>query len=624
MLLEREELRDRFIKLVGARDLQRSTEALGDAAERVSRFLLMQLLVNIGYGITIGVGLYFIGVPNAVLWGVLATVMKFIPYLGTFLAALFPMALAFGIDPSWSMLLWTIALFVTVEAVSSNVIEPWVYGATTGLSSLAIIMAAIFWTILWGPVGLFLSTPLTVCLLVIGRYVPNLNFLDILLGSDPVLASEERFYRRLLSGNVEEAVDLAERYIEEKSLHEFHDGVVIPALRLAENDRQRNETDIGYRRVVADSLVAVLREIAEDVNDKEPAASKTGQDSKAASQASVLCIGGRTELDRAAAEMVAQVLAERGIGARALPPVSVSQDAIGQLDLTGIEVICLSYLDPQPYVFAKYVSRRLKRRAPEIRIVICVWNPPRHGAPPNDPTTGAVADVSLEEMVRLIDARHQTTRGAADAISGSLEEVLRLIDGWVMREAVEQAEPPAVPENEMERLKALRALRLATPEGTQLDILAAKVAKAFDVPIALVSLVDSDNQLWPGAVGLPASLNESRPSRRQTAICAQVVARREMVVVEDVARDERFAANPFLLENGIRFYAGAPLRTPTGFVLGSLCVIDTKPRKFSKKEQKLLQLIAGELMAKIEIECIRKEMAETEPAGHTRNLAVVQ
>src|SRR5688572_1013943 len=206
MLLERDDLRDRFIKLTGAGDLHKSTEALTEAATRVSRYLLMQLLLNTGYGIAVGVGLYFIGVPNAVLWGLLATVLKFIPYLGTVLSAVFPVVLAFGIDPTWSMLAWTVALFVTIEAVSNNLVEPWVYGATTGLSPLAIIIAAIFWTILWGPVGLILATPLTVCLLVIGRYVPQLNFLDVLLGSEPVLAPEQRFYQRLLSGNVEEAV----------------------------------------------------------------------------------------------------------------------------------------------------------------------------------------------------------------------------------------------------------------------------------------------------------------------------------------------------------------------------------------------------------------------------------
>ncbi|HZB62316.1 MAG TPA: AI-2E family transporter, partial [Microvirga sp.] len=215
VLLEQEDLRDRFIKLAGAGDLQKSTQALNDAAARVSRYLLMQLVVNLTYGVPIGIALYLIGVPNAVLWGLLAAVLRFVPYLGPFLAALFPIALAFAVDPGWSMLLWVIGLFLLAELVSNNVIEPWLYGSSTGLSSLAIIMAAIFWTTLWGPVGLFLATPLTVCLVVIGRYVPQLEFLGVLLGSDPVLAPEERLYQRLLAGNLEEAVEMAEDYVDE-------------------------------------------------------------------------------------------------------------------------------------------------------------------------------------------------------------------------------------------------------------------------------------------------------------------------------------------------------------------------------------------------------------------------
>ena len=267
ILIERQDLRDRFIKLVGAGDLQKTTEAISVAASRVSRYLLMQLLVNVSYAIPIGLGLYFIGVPNAVLWGVLAAILRFIPYLGPFLAALFPLALAIAVDPGWSMLIWVIALIVTVELISNNVVEPWLYGASTGLSSFAIIIAAIFWTTLWGPVGLFLSTPLTVCLVVIGRYVPRLEFLGVLLGSDPVLAPEERFYQRLIAGNIEEAVEIAETYVDETSSSEFYDEVAIPALRLAENDRQRSASDMAYRRIVADGVAAVVHEVADHVRE---------------------------------------------------------------------------------------------------------------------------------------------------------------------------------------------------------------------------------------------------------------------------------------------------------------------------------------------------------------------
>ncbi len=153
----------------------------------------MQLIVNVTYGVPLGIGLYFIGVPNALLWGVLATVLRFVPYVGPFIASLFPIALAIAVDPGWEMLLWTVGLFLTVELISNNVIEPWLYGSSTGVSAIAIILAAIFWTTLWGPIGLLLSTPLTVCLVVMGRYIPHLRFLEVMLGSEPVLSAREHF-----------------------------------------------------------------------------------------------------------------------------------------------------------------------------------------------------------------------------------------------------------------------------------------------------------------------------------------------------------------------------------------------------------------------------------------------
>ena len=186
MLLQREDLRDRFIRLVGASDLHRTTQALSDAGERVGRYLLMQLLVNVAYGIPIGIGLWLIGVPNPLLWGMLSIVLRFVPYIGPVIAAAFPLALSIAVDPGWSMLFWTAALFIVLELISGNIVEPWLYGASTGLSSIAILAAAIFWTWLWGPIGLLLSTPLTVCLVVLGRHVPQFAFLNVLLGSEPV------------------------------------------------------------------------------------------------------------------------------------------------------------------------------------------------------------------------------------------------------------------------------------------------------------------------------------------------------------------------------------------------------------------------------------------------------
>jgi predicted PurR-regulated permease PerM/GAF domain-containing protein len=586
VLLEREDLRDRFIKLAGAGDLQKSTQAINDAAARVSRYLLMQLVVNLTYGVPIGIALYLIGVPNAVLWGLLAAVLRFIPYLGPFLAALFPIALAIAVDPGWTMLLWVVGLFVVAELVSNNVIEPWLYGSSTGLSSLAIIMAAIFWTTLWGPVGLFLATPLTVCLVVIGRYVPRLEFLGVLLGSDPVLAPEERLYQRLLAGNLEEAVELAEDYVDEHSSREFYDNVAIPALRLAENDRQRSTTDTNYRRLVADTAVCIVREIEDHVRERaavtrEPDA-LGGEDRPPpggeARPQSVLCLAGRTELDRAAAEMMAQVLEERGIGARVLPPIAVSQGALGQLDLNGVQVVCLSYLHPQPQVYARYICRRLRRRAPHLKLVVCCWNPPHGAGQTDDPA---------KQM-------------SADAVFVSLEVCTDQVQAWTSRQAPASAGLSVAPDTEQEQLAALHDLGLASARSRQFDEVSRQIAHAFGAPIALVSLVDETHQPLSGAASVSPDVSPPGATPHHESLDAHVVAANDILVSEDVTEDPRFADDPLVLEKGIRFYAGAPLRTSSGLVIGSLCIIDTQPREFPEPERRRLQQMADELMARIE------------------------
>ena len=586
VLLEREDLRDRFIKLAGAGDLHKSTQAINDAAARVSRYLLMQLVVNLTYGIPIGIALSVIGVPNAVLWALLAAVLRFIPYLGPFLAALFPIALAVAVDPGWSMLFWVVALFLVAELVSNNVIEPWLYGSSTGLSSLAIIMAAIFWTTLWGPVGLFLATPLTVCLVVIGRYVPQLEFLGVLLGSDPVLAPDERLYQRLLAGNLEEAVELAEDYVDEHSSREFYDNVAIPALRLAENDRQRSTTDTNYRRLVADTAICVVREVEDHVREKASSTDEPSQEAgegrlpsaREARPPSVLCLAGRTELDRAAAEMMAQVLEERGIGARILPPIAVSQGALVQLDLQGAAVVCLSYLHPEPQVYARYICRRLRRRAPQVKLVVCCWNL-------------APGTAQTEELAKQM---------SADAVFASLEACVDQVDAWVSRPTSPAGITPILHDTEQEQLAALHDLGLATTRGPQFDAASRKVAQAFDAPIALVSLVDAVHRPLPDATGLLQDAQTAGRDPHEESLDAHVVAANEVLVSEDVTEDPRFADDPLVLEKGIRCYAGAPLRTASGRVIGSLSVIDTQPREFSELDRRRLQQMADELMADLE------------------------
>lgn len=597
VLLEREDLRDRFIKLAGAGDLQKSTQAINDAAARVSRYLLMQLVVNLTYGVPIGIALYFIGVPNAVLWGLLAAVLRFIPYLGPFLAALFPIALAIAVDPGWTMLFWVVGLFLAAELISNNVIEPWLYGSSTGLSSLAIIMAAIFWTSLWGPVGLFLATPLTVCLVVIGRYVPQLEFLGVLLGSDPVLAPEERLYQRLLAGNLEEAAEIAEDYVDECSSHQFYDNVAIPALRLAENDRQRSSTDTNYRRIVAETAICVVREVEDHIREKTEATSEANRQSEnnqlvgntMARAPSVLCIAGRTELDRATAEMMAQALDERGIGARVLPPIAVSQGALGQLDLQGVEVVCLSYLHPQPQVYARYICRRLRRRAPRVKLFVCCWNLAPGAATVEDPARQMAADAVFASLEGCVD--QVVALSAATPFPG---------------------EPhPVAADTEQAQLTALNDLGLADARERRFDDESREIAQAFDVPIALVSFIDKVHRPAPEPSGPPLEAQSSGRALHEEALDAHVIAAGEVLVSEDVTEDPRFADDPLVLEKGIRFYAGAPLRTSAGVVIGSLSVIDTKPRELPEVDRRRLQQAADDLMARIE----RRPQDAGHPAG---------
>jgi len=213
ILLQREDLRNRLIRLAGSYDLQRTTAALDDAAARLSRLFLTQLIVNGAFGVVIGTGLWLIGIPSAILWGILAAVLRFVPYIGAVIAAAFPLALAVAVDPGWSMLLWTLALFLVVEPVVGHVIEPMAYGRSTGLSPVAVVASATFWTALWGPIGLVLATPLTVCLVVLGRHVERLEFLDVMFGDRPALSPPEIFYQRMLAGDPTEAAEKAEQFL---------------------------------------------------------------------------------------------------------------------------------------------------------------------------------------------------------------------------------------------------------------------------------------------------------------------------------------------------------------------------------------------------------------------------
>src|SRR5579875_3697103 len=262
-LLQREDLRDRFIRLAGAQDLQRTTQGLDDAGRRLSRYLLTQTAINTGVGALVGTGLWLIGVPNPALWGILTMLLRFVPYVGPIIAAAFPAMLAFAVAPGWSMMFWVIGLFLAVELVTGYVIEPWLYGHSTGLSGVAVLVAAAFWTLLWGPVGLLLSTPLTMCLVVLGRHVEHLRFLEVLLGDRPALAPEESFYQRILADDPDEAASQAEAFLKDKPLSVYYDEVAIRGLALAQLDVNRGVLDHARRVRIKQAVDWVIDDLCE-------------------------------------------------------------------------------------------------------------------------------------------------------------------------------------------------------------------------------------------------------------------------------------------------------------------------------------------------------------------------
>ncbi|MEK1886488.1 MAG: AI-2E family transporter [Phyllobacterium sp.] len=393
MLMRREDLRDRFIKLVGASDIHRTTTALHDAGKRVGQYLLMQLVINISFGVPIGIGLWFIGIPNPMLWGMLAIVLRFVPYIGPIMAAAFPLILSLAVDPGWMLLFWTGALFIVLELISSNVMEPLLYGSRTGLSPVAILMAAIVWTWIWGPIGLILSTPLTVCLVVLGRHVPKFEFLDVLLGNEPVLSPPQQLYQRLLSGDPDEATEKAEEFLQSSNIEDYYASVAIPALFLAENDRGRGVLDAARRSRVAQGTVLLVENLSEhqdedeeedgdkdetEKKDERPAARPKKVKPKDAPPEEetriAMSAGGRGELDDAAAVIMGDILERRGFEVRDIAHDELESGSIGKLDLTGVSVIHVSYLNVSSVAHARYLVRRIRRRNGRIKIVISFWS----------------------------------------------------------------------------------------------------------------------------------------------------------------------------------------------------------------------------------------------------------
>jgi predicted PurR-regulated permease PerM len=374
MLMERENLRDRLIRMIGPSKLNTTTQLLDDASQRVSRYLLMQLIVNVCYGVAVGVGLYFIGIPNPVLWGILTALMRYVPYAGIWVAASMPFALAIAVDPNWTRPLLVVGLFLALELTVANFAEPYVYGNSTGISPLGVLLSAIFWAWLWGPVGLLLSVPLTVCLASIGRYLPNLKFLTVLIGDDPVLSPGARFYQRLLGMNDPEATDLAEEFLKEKSLQELYDTMLIPALVFAGNDRQHGLLDEDKHQYILQSI----RELVENLEDHDKTSKPKDEGTKSetsispsaqgASTPFTICLAAGDAADEIAAVMLAQLLEQKGINTRVVPAPDAPTKKL-DLVVENPELVCIPAVPPAGLRPARQMYRRLGIEFPDVKIV---------------------------------------------------------------------------------------------------------------------------------------------------------------------------------------------------------------------------------------------------------------
>jgi predicted PurR-regulated permease PerM len=365
LMVGHNDLRDRLFRLVGVGQLNLMTQALNDATRRVSRYLLLQFLVNAVFGALCGIGLYLIGVPYALLWGAVAAILRIVPYVGSLVAAALPFMLSLAVFDDWLHPLLVFLMFGTLELVTGNWVEPWLYGTQTGVSSLALILTTVFWTVLWGPAGLILSTPLTVCVAVLGRYVPQFWFLHILLGDQPALVEEAQFYQRLLAMDDQEARSVIDRYLSGHSLLQLCDSVIVPALTLAEHDRHKGALDPDREEFFFLSIKEMLAELAEK-------AVKPDDAKPPAPGCRILCIAASDEADEVTAAMLALLLEHSGcIVLTFTPDASLQQLAFVQ-PAAG-DVFCISAVPPFAFAHARTLSHQLRVRFPGIRIVVGVW-----------------------------------------------------------------------------------------------------------------------------------------------------------------------------------------------------------------------------------------------------------
>jgi predicted PurR-regulated permease PerM len=389
IMIKQEDLRDRFLRLAGVGQLHAMTLALDDAAQRVSRYLVMQVVVNACYGFCFGIGLFLIGIPNAPLWGVVAGLFRIVPYVGALSATAFPLILSLAISHSWAQPLLVILLFACLDLVASNFVEPWLYGAHTGISSLALLLMTVFWTMLWGWAGLVLAVPLTVCTIVLGRYVPRMSFLHILLGDETALSVEAQFYQRLLALDQDDARSITHNYLKSHSLVSLYDHVLIPALALAEQDRHKgglNETRESFIFLSTSEIASELavyqpeevppkprRLIQRWRNQTSPSMPAASHIESVTSATRIFCLAASDRADEIASSILAQLLERAGHGVLSLPVGSSFEEIAKFIPPEPRDIICISALPPFAFAQAASLCQIVRLHLPAVKILTGIW-----------------------------------------------------------------------------------------------------------------------------------------------------------------------------------------------------------------------------------------------------------
>jgi predicted PurR-regulated permease PerM len=445
-LLQQDDLRDRAIRLTGSSDLHRTTEAIKDATRRLTRYFLTQAGINAAFGVVIGIGLFFIGVPSPILWGLFAGLLRFVPYIGSIISAFLPVLLALAVDPGWSKAAWTAGLFVVAEGITGQVLEPLLYGKSSGLSPAAVVVAAIFWSWVWGPIGLILSTPLTLCLAVLGRHVAHLEFFDVMFGDRPAFTPIETFHQRMLAGDLAEIVEQAEELLKSRTLASYYDGVAVEAMRLLGADVYRGAIRAAQLTKIQADLDGLIDDLDrhDDVDPKlteeqakeatievagvqrserstspPPAGSEVVAGSPAVplrNERSILCVPGEGPFDVAASMMLAQTLRKHGLSAQALSPQEAGRYTLRRLSVNGVMAVCVIYLDltgsHQPRM--RYLVRRVRQTFPGCPILAGLW----------DMEDATIGNPQVQAMVR------------ADGFASSIQEA----QTWCLEQAARPVE----------------------------------------------------------------------------------------------------------------------------------------------------------------------------------------